>query len=178
MFMLESQKGSRKLDRPARKRGGAAGRRGISRELDCILVARDRAGQTIDAVAGRGPLTVRQAKRHLLPVLDPQTLLVTGANAAYRSFARNTALRTKPLIRAQASAPALARQARSTCRTCMPATGAYGNGSPASTAWPRATCRIIWAGAGHSTASESLLLSNWSVSLSNQSTAYDDSAFQ
>ena len=40
MFMRESQKGSRQLDRPARKRGGAAGRRGISRELDCILVAR------------------------------------------------------------------------------------------------------------------------------------------
>jgi len=88
MFMLESQKGSRKLDRPARKRGGAAGKRGISRELDCILVARDRAGQTNDAVAGRGPLTARQAERHLLPVLDSQALLVTDANAAYRSFAR------------------------------------------------------------------------------------------
>ena len=88
MFMRESQKGSRQLDRPARKRGGAAGRRGISRELDCILVARDRAGQTIDAVAGRGPLTVPQAERHLLPVLDPQVLLVTDANAAYRRFAR------------------------------------------------------------------------------------------
>ena len=44
MFMLESQKGARQLDRPARKRGSAARRRGISRELDCILVARDRAG--------------------------------------------------------------------------------------------------------------------------------------
>ena len=88
MLMLESQKGSRQLDRPARKRGGAAHKRGISRELDCILVMRDRAGQTADAVTGRGPLTVRQAERHLLPLIERQTLLVTDANATYRSLAR------------------------------------------------------------------------------------------
>jgi len=89
MFILESQKGSRTLDRPARKRGGSAKRRGISRELDCILVARDRGGQTLDAVTGRGALSKAQLKRHLLPYLDPQVLLVTDANAAYRAFARD-----------------------------------------------------------------------------------------
>jgi transposase-like protein len=88
MFILESQKGSRKLDRPARKRGGRASRRGISRELDCILVARDRSGQTIDAVVGRGALTAAQLERHLLPSLERQVLLVSDAHAAYRSFAR------------------------------------------------------------------------------------------
>jgi len=56
-FLLESQKGSRTLDRKPRKRGGKAALRGISRHLDCILVARDRSGQTIDAVTGRGVLT-------------------------------------------------------------------------------------------------------------------------
>ena len=88
MFILESQKGARKLDRPARRRGGRAGKRGISRELDCILVARDRSGQTVDAVVGRGALTVAQLERHLLPRLDRQVLLVSDAHAAYRSFAR------------------------------------------------------------------------------------------
>jgi len=88
MFMLESQKGSRKLDRKARKRGGKASRRGISRELDCILVARDRSGQTIDAVTGRGALKLAQLTEHLLPRLAPQALLVTDANAAYQAFAR------------------------------------------------------------------------------------------
>ncbi|MDY0965479.1 IS1595 family transposase, partial [Massilia sp. CFBP9026] len=57
-FLLESQKGSRKLDRPPRKRGGRAALRGISHHLDCILVARDRSGQTIDAITGRGALKV------------------------------------------------------------------------------------------------------------------------
>jgi len=86
-FLLESQKGSRKLDRPARKRGGRARLRGISRELDCILVARDREGRTFDAVTGRGALSTSQLTQHLLPRLGPQALLVTDANAAYRAFA-------------------------------------------------------------------------------------------
>ena len=92
MFLLESQKGSRKLDRPARRRGGKANKRGISKQLDCILVARDRSGQTIDAVTGRGALTVAQLEQHLLPKLECQALLVTDANAAYRAFARKHAI--------------------------------------------------------------------------------------
>ena len=81
------QRNSRKLDRPARKRGGRASRRGISRELDCILVARDRTGQTIDAVTGRGAVTATQLTQHLLPKLDPQALLVSDGHGAYRTFA-------------------------------------------------------------------------------------------
>ena len=87
-YLLESQKGSRKLDRKPRKRGGRAALRGISHHLDCILVARDRSGQTIDAVTGRGALKVTQLIKHLLPKLDSQALLVTDANAAYRAFAQ------------------------------------------------------------------------------------------
>ncbi|WP_288379320.1 IS1595 family transposase [uncultured Massilia sp.] len=87
MFLLESQKGSRALQRPARKRGGTASRRGISREHVCILVARDRTGGTIDWVTGRGKVTVAQLQRHLLPVLDRDVLLVTDAHPAYRTFA-------------------------------------------------------------------------------------------
>ncbi|UVW27595.1 IS1595 family transposase [Massilia sp. H6] len=88
MFLLESQKGSRTLGRPPRKRGGRASLPGISHHLDCILVARDRSGQTIDAVTGRGALKVVQLVRHLLPKLAPQALLVTDSHAAYRAFAR------------------------------------------------------------------------------------------
>ncbi|MDY0963105.1 IS1595 family transposase, partial [Massilia sp. CFBP9026] len=87
-FLLESQKGSRKLNRQPRKRGGRAALRGISHHLDCILVARDRSGQTIDAITGRGALKVTQLVKHLLPKLDPQALLVTDGNAAYPAFAR------------------------------------------------------------------------------------------
>jgi len=86
--MLESQKGSRTIDRPPRRRGGRAAKRGISNELDCILVARDREGRTIDAVTGPGALTAAQLDRDLLPKLNQQALLVSDGHPAYRAFAR------------------------------------------------------------------------------------------
>jgi transposase-like protein len=87
-FLLESQKGARDLQRPARKRAGKAAKRGISAEQVCILVARDRTGGTVDFVTGRGPVTVVQLKMHLTPVLAPDTLLVTDGNKTYQAFAR------------------------------------------------------------------------------------------
>ena len=87
MYVLESRKGSRHLDRPPRKRGGVAGKRGTSGEQMCILVARDRSGRTIDAVPGRGPVTAIQLALHLAPVLAPEALLVTDGHPAYRAFA-------------------------------------------------------------------------------------------
>jgi transposase-like protein len=49
-YFLESFKGRRQLPRPARKRGGKALRRGLSREQIPVLVARDRHGAVTDAV--------------------------------------------------------------------------------------------------------------------------------
>lgn len=88
IYLLESEKGARHLERPARKRGGSATKRGISSEQVCVLVARDRTGQTLDFIAGRGPVTKAQLKRCLPSVIDPDVLLVTDANASYRYFAR------------------------------------------------------------------------------------------
>lgn len=92
LYLLESHKGSRNLTRPARKRGGAAGKRGISDEQICVLVARERTGKTRDFVTGNGPVTKTQLHRHLLPVLDQDVLLVTDANAAYRYFSREAGI--------------------------------------------------------------------------------------
>lgn len=50
-YFLQSFKGLRKgLTRPARKRGGSAAKRGISKEQVPVLVIRDRAGSTADAI--------------------------------------------------------------------------------------------------------------------------------
>lgn len=87
MYVLESQKGSRHLNRPPRKRGGVASKRGISREYMCVLVARDRSGRTVDAVPGKGPVTASQLALHLAPALAHDALLVTDSHAAYRAFA-------------------------------------------------------------------------------------------
>jgi transposase-like protein len=85
-YRLESQKGSRSLDRPARKRGGVARRRGINREHDCLLVARDRNGQTLDFHTGRGQVTAAQLASCLLPVVAPDVLLISDGAASYRRF--------------------------------------------------------------------------------------------
>jgi transposase-like protein len=92
MYLLESEKGARKLERPPRKRGGAATKRGISDQQVCILVARDRTGKTLDFVTGKGPVTKKQLKRCLPPVIDKDALLVTDSNAAYRYFAREAGI--------------------------------------------------------------------------------------
>jgi transposase-like protein len=86
-YRLESQKGSRKLTRRPRKRGGVAQRRGINKEHDCLLVARDRTGQTFDFHTGRGQVTAAQLQRCLKPVLPADVLLISDGAAAYRHFA-------------------------------------------------------------------------------------------
>lgn len=92
MYLLESEKGARNLDREPRKRGGAASQRGTSYEQVCILVARDRAGKTVDFITGRGPVTKVQLKRCLLPVIDQEVMLVSDSNATYRYFARDVGI--------------------------------------------------------------------------------------
>ena len=92
-YLLESQKGSRHLDRPARRRGGRASRPGVNREHDCILVARDRSRCTYEFVAGRGPISARRLAACLEPVIERDVLLVSDGALAYQAFARSVPLR-------------------------------------------------------------------------------------
>src|SRR5690349_21091978 len=86
-YRLESQKGSRKLTRKPRQRGGVARRRGINREHDCLLVARDRNGRTLDFHTGRGPVTAAQLHTCLHSALPHDVLLISDSAAAYARFA-------------------------------------------------------------------------------------------
>jgi hypothetical protein len=91
-FLLESQKGDKHLQRTPRKRGGVASKRGISDELVNIVVARDRGGQTIDFIAGRGALRAAALHQQLKPKLQTDVILVSDAHAAYRTFAREAGI--------------------------------------------------------------------------------------
>jgi transposase-like protein len=86
-YLLESQKGSRHLTRAPRRRGGRARWRGISRDLDCLLVARDRTEQTLDFVTGRGMPGKAELDACLKPVLAPDVLLISDGAKAYAAFA-------------------------------------------------------------------------------------------
>jgi hypothetical protein len=80
------------MERKARKRGGSATKRGISDEQVCVLVARDRTGQTLDFVTGKGPVTKAQLRDCLPPVLDKDSLLVSDGNPTYQYFAQEIAI--------------------------------------------------------------------------------------
>ena len=73
-YLLESQKGSRRMTRPARRRGGVAPYRGIGFAHDCVLVACDRVGGALDFHTGRGPVTATQLASSLGPVVAPESL--------------------------------------------------------------------------------------------------------
>ena len=80
-YVLESHKGSRTLDRKARKRGGKASKRGLSDEQVPVLVAADRSGTTISEVLPAVNAETLQAV--LEPVLDTDIVLVSDGHGSY-----------------------------------------------------------------------------------------------
>ena len=80
-FVRDSRKGDRHLDRPARKRGGKAAKRGLSREQVPVLVAADRSGTTLSAVLPE--LSAKAIQAVLEPAIDKDALLVTDGAAVY-----------------------------------------------------------------------------------------------
>jgi transposase-like protein len=80
-FILDSRKGERHLERPARKRGGKAAKRGLSREQVPVLVAADRSGTTLSAVLPE--VSAKAIQAVLEPVVDKDALLVTDGASVY-----------------------------------------------------------------------------------------------
>ena len=95
-FFLESKKGQRKgLQRPARKRGGKASKRGRSKELVCVLVARDRSGSTTDAVSAT--FSQQILKENLKNRVLPDSVLCSDSLPPYAAFAREEGMAHKPV---------------------------------------------------------------------------------
>jgi transposase-like protein len=94
-YVLTSRKGAKKLDRKARKRGGVAKKRGLSKEQVPILVAADRSGTTVTAVLpDTTALTIRD---HLETSIEPDALLVTDGAPFFPPCARALGLTHEPL---------------------------------------------------------------------------------
>jgi transposase-like protein len=84
-YFLRSEKGSRKLERKARKRGGKATKPGLSDEHVPVLIACDRNAAMTDAI-----LPDRSAKSIsavLGPLIDKSAILVSDGAKAFRAFA-------------------------------------------------------------------------------------------
>jgi len=89
-YFLYSEKGTKQTTRPPRKRGGNATKRGLSKEQVCVLVARDRNGNTADFKVGMGNISTESLNKCLLPRLSEDTLLVSDANKAYLKFSKDS----------------------------------------------------------------------------------------
>ena len=87
-YFLESQKGSRKLKRKARKRGGKAEKRGLSHEQIPVMVSRDRSGATLTEVLPDA--SAASISKVLDPVVTKDAALVSDGAKAYRAFANAT----------------------------------------------------------------------------------------
>jgi transposase-like protein len=94
-YFLHSEKGSRKLKRAARKRGGKAAKRGLSKEQVPVLIARDRNKATTDEIlADRSAQSILAA---LEPLIAKSAVLVSDGAQAYRAFANRASLAHVPL---------------------------------------------------------------------------------
>ncbi len=86
-YFLRSCKGQRKdLDRPARKRGGKAAKRGLSNEQVPVLVARDRSGATADFVLPADDSDC--ASKALKPLLAQDAILCSDGSHVMAATAR------------------------------------------------------------------------------------------
>lgn len=94
-FFLESFKGQRHLPRPARHRGGVAGKRGLSAEQIPVLVVRDRSGQTADFKLEK--LDAAHVIAALRPLVDQEAILCSDSAGVYAAFARATGITHRPL---------------------------------------------------------------------------------
>ena len=92
-YVLESRKGALGLGRKARRRGGKAKKRGLSREQVPVLMAADRSGTTVSAVLPRVDAAALTAA--LAPVVAKDALLVSDGGASRR--ARGEPRSTQPL---------------------------------------------------------------------------------
>jgi transposase-like protein len=85
VYLPASQKGEVGTVRP--------GRHQARRAQDCLLVACDRSGRTLDFHTGRGPLTAAQLDACMRPALSAATLLVSDGMPAYRCFAQRAGMK-------------------------------------------------------------------------------------
>ena len=77
----------------AARLGGVARHRGVGRDHDCLLVACERDGPTLDFHCGRGPVSLAELDQCLGPVLAPDAWLISDGAAAYRAFAKHRGIR-------------------------------------------------------------------------------------
>lgn len=95
-FIRKSSKGSRRLIRRARKRGGEGAKSGLSADdYDPVLIVRDRHSATTDTILP--DLTAETFDRELKPIVAKDAVLVSDGRDAYAAFAHVRAILHVPI---------------------------------------------------------------------------------
>jgi len=94
-FFLESHKGEKGLNRPPRKRGGKATKRGISSEQVPVLIVRDRSDITSEAILPG--VTANALAEVLIPLLDLDAVLCSDGHRSYQAFSRKSGISHRPV---------------------------------------------------------------------------------
>jgi transposase-like protein len=95
-YFLHSSKGQRQgLGRTPRKRGGKATKRGLSKELVPVLVARDRSGSTADFILEADDKTHVAAALKL--ILPKDTILCTDGSGTLAAAAKKIGVTHRPV---------------------------------------------------------------------------------
>lgn len=95
-YFLQSFKGLRKgLTRPARKRGGSPAKRGTSKEQIPVLVTRDRAGSTADAILPADDKVSVVAA--LGPLLPKDIILCSDGSSTLAAVAKALGVAHRPI---------------------------------------------------------------------------------
>lgn len=87
-YFLYSEKGSRHLERPPRKRGGKAKKPGINEEQVCVMVARDRNDNTISDVVTLGRPSADEIAVVMGDKISADSVFCTDKHPSLRKFAR------------------------------------------------------------------------------------------
>lgn len=91
-YFKKSKKGCKELGRPAHKRGGAAGKRGLSKEQVCVFTARDRSLHSVESIAGVGPASKAWLLTHITDLIAHDSVLVADGLSSYQALARESEL--------------------------------------------------------------------------------------
>jgi len=91
-YFAYSEKGKTPLDRPAKKRGEPAHKRGLSRDKVSVTCAISRQGKLYNKVATRGHPDATVLEKVLKKHISSNSILVTDGDPAYRRFATNAGI--------------------------------------------------------------------------------------
>ena len=87
-----SEKGDRHLERKPRKRGSDKGKRGISHDQLCVLVACDRSAHDFEAVTGTAAVKGTWLDIHMKGMISSDSVMVTDGLGSYVHFAKKESL--------------------------------------------------------------------------------------